>query len=144
MVDVASRLPRFNPHGSDAHAYRPARYLQTVQISTDGFAGYPEAIDLAFGPYARHGVLIKQFRNARMEYTPSEMIGADRRPLHDDIDPFSICTSHVERHNLTVHLYEAVCPADALFLQEAREPRGRRSDVHRVLQLLLAAPDARH
>jgi hypothetical protein len=64
-----------------------------------------EAVDLAFGPYARHGVLIKQYRNARMEYTPSEMIGTDRRPRDEGLDPWSICTSHVERHNLTCRTF---------------------------------------
>jgi hypothetical protein len=105
MVDIASRLPKQNPHASDAHGYKPAGYLQAVQISTDGFAGYPEAIDLAFGPYARHGVLIKQYRNANREYTPSEMVGTDRRPIDEGVDPWSICTSHIERHNLTVRTF---------------------------------------
>jgi hypothetical protein len=41
MVDIAKRLPRQSPHASDAHAYQPAGYLQTVQITTDGFAAYP-------------------------------------------------------------------------------------------------------
>ena len=40
MMDVASRLTMPNPHASDAHAYRPAAYLEVVQISTDGFAAY--------------------------------------------------------------------------------------------------------
>jgi hypothetical protein len=50
-------------------------------------------------------VLIKQYRNARMDYTPSEMVGTDRRPLKGDISPWSICTSHVERHNLTIRTF---------------------------------------
>jgi hypothetical protein len=49
-----------------------------VQISTDGFAAYPEAVDLAFGPYAKYGVIIKEYRNASMIYTPSEMVGTKR------------------------------------------------------------------
>ncbi len=31
--------------------------------STDGFPGYPEAVDLAFGPYAKYGQIIKDYRN---------------------------------------------------------------------------------
>jgi hypothetical protein len=38
-------------------------------------ARYPEAVDLAFGPYCKFGVIIKEYRNAKPIYTPSEMVG---------------------------------------------------------------------
>ena len=63
---------------------------------------YPEAIDLAFSQYAAHGVLIKEYRNASIAYTPSEMVGTDRRVISGNINKFTICTSDVERHNLTI------------------------------------------
>ena len=78
-----------------------------VQISTDGFAAYPEAVDLAFGPYAKYGVLIKDYRNANLIYTPSEMVGT-KRIRHRGISKGqerSICTSHVERLNGTQRLF---------------------------------------
>jgi hypothetical protein len=31
----------------------------------DGFAAYLGAVDLAFGPYAKFGTIIKDYRNAR-------------------------------------------------------------------------------
>ena len=34
-----------------------------------------EAVDLAFGPYAKFGTIVKDYRNASMPYTPSEMVG---------------------------------------------------------------------
>jgi IS1 family transposase len=103
MSGLASRLkPMPKPHQTDAHAYQSAKRLYITQISTDGFPGYPEAVDLAFGQYAQYGVLIKQYRNANMDYTPSEIVGTDRRPIKGNVTPWSICTSHVERHNLTI------------------------------------------
>lgn len=102
MTDLASRLVWPQPHESDDHAWQKGFYRTITQISTDGFAGYPEAVDLAFGPYAKYGQIIKQFRNATMIYTPSEIIGTERRVIKGDFDPYSICTSHVERHNLTI------------------------------------------
>jgi IS1 family transposase len=102
MTDLASRLVFPSPHAGDAHAYQPARQLYITQVSTDGFAGYPEAVDLAFGGHARYGVIIKQYRNANMDYSPSEMVGTQRRPITGELTPWSICTSHVERHNLTI------------------------------------------
>ena len=104
-VDLAGRMTRPNPHASDAHAYGSGGYLQRVQISTDGFAAYAEAIDLAFGPYADHGIIIKEYRNAGMQYDPGEMVGTQRRTVSDAIDPWTICTSHVERLNGTTRLF---------------------------------------
>jgi len=30
------------------------------------------------------------------------MVGTERRPMTGELSPWSICTSHVERHNLTI------------------------------------------
>lgn len=105
MVDLASRVELPKPHDSDRHRYFEDGHKIVLQISTDGLAAYPEAIDLAFGPYAKHGVIIKEYRNASMQYTPSEMIGTIRKPIDEGVDPWSICTSHIERHNLTVRTF---------------------------------------
>jgi hypothetical protein len=82
-------------------------YRPVVQISTDGFPGYPEAVDLAFGPYARYGVIIKDYRNAKMIYTPSEMVGTKRTGIRGirGREQRTICTSHVERLNGTQRLF---------------------------------------
>lgn len=103
MSDVAKRLARPAPHASDAHGFAKGGYLPIVQISTDGFAGYPEAVDLAFGPYAKYGVIIKEYKNATMTYTPSEMVGAKRTGIRgiEGRNVRSIGTSHVERLNGT-------------------------------------------
>ncbi|MBW3599111.1 MAG: hypothetical protein KY475_17800, partial [Planctomycetes bacterium] len=74
MVDLARRIEIPRPHASDDHHFERRRPEPVIQISTDGLAAYPEAIDLAFGPYASHGVLIKEYRNATMQYDPSEMV----------------------------------------------------------------------
>jgi len=78
-----------------------------VQISTDGWAGYPEAVDLAFGSYARYGSIVKEYRNATMAYTPSEMVGTKRAGHRgmENRDLQTICTSHVERLNGTQRLF---------------------------------------
>jgi hypothetical protein len=104
-VDLAGRLTRPNPHASDAHGYQAGGYLNRVQLSTDGFAAYAEAIDLAFGPYGQHGVIIKEYKNAHMKYDPNEMVATERRVISGGIDEFSICTSHIERFNGTTRLF---------------------------------------
>jgi IS1 family transposase len=77
---------------------------QRPQISTDGWRAYPESVDAAFAGRADHGVLVKNYRNTDMpgRYGPPEMIGTDRQVINGGIDEWSICTSHVERSNLTI------------------------------------------
>ena len=102
MMDLASRLVLPKPGSSDRHAYENHDFEPVVQISTDGFAAYPEAVDLAFGPFATFGTIIKEYRNAGMQYDPSEMVGTKRNARKGEIDLWSICTSHIERNNLTL------------------------------------------
>jgi IS1 family transposase len=102
MMDLASRLVFPNPGSADRHAYEDHDFEPVVQISADGFAAYPEAVDLAFGPFATFGTIIKEYRNAGMQYDPSEIVGTKRTARRGEIDPWSICTSHIERNNLTL------------------------------------------
>ena len=108
MMDVAGRLVFPNAHASDAHSYMAGGYKPIVQISTDGFAAYPEAVDLAFGPYAKFGTIIKEYRNASMIYTP-ERNGRHQADGHTRNigrrEVRTICTSHVERLNGTQRLF---------------------------------------
>lgn len=108
MVDLRSRLAAGPaPHASDDHAFAVGHFQPIVQISTDGFAAYPEAVDLAFGPYAKFGTIIKEYRNANIVYQPSEMVGTKRtgrRGIGKDAER-TICTSHVERNNLTIRTF---------------------------------------
>ena len=107
MLDVASRLNIPKPHASDSHNFQVLDYQPITQVSTDGFAAYPEAVDLAFGPYVRYGTIIKQYRNAKMVYTPSEMVGTKRqgRKNISGREERTITTSHVERLNGTQRLF---------------------------------------
>ena len=105
MVDLAKRLVFPTPYASDPHDYQAGGYVHITQISSDGFQGYPEAVDLAFGAYAKYGQIIKDYRNATQpgRYAPPEMVGTERKGVFG-MNPFeerTICTSHVERHNLT-------------------------------------------
>jgi IS1 family transposase len=104
MMSLKSRMrPIPKPHATDAHHFRTGQPFYLTQVSTDGFPGYPEAVDLAFGPYAKYGTIIKEYRNDGMQYDPSEMVGTRRTDIRGvGEDLHSICTSHVERHNLTI------------------------------------------
>jgi hypothetical protein len=107
MSDIAGRLVFPNAHASDAHSYQMGGYKPITQISTDCFAAYPEAVDLAFGPYVKFGTIRKEYRNATMIYTPSEMVGTQRTGIRGigDRERNTICTSRVERLNGTQRLF---------------------------------------
>ncbi|HWB13813.1 MAG TPA: hypothetical protein VG826_31595 [Pirellulales bacterium] len=107
MKDVAGRLVWPNPHASDDHAFSVGSFKRIVQISTDAFAAYPEAVDLAFGQYVKYVTIVKEYRNAKIIYTPSEMVGTRRKPRRgmSDGEKWTICTSHVERLNGTQRLF---------------------------------------
>src|SRR5262249_2526739 len=77
------------------------------QLSTDGWRANPDAIEDAFAGRVSHGVLIKDYRNAEQpgRYGPPEMVGTDRRVISGPIGENEICTSHVERHNLSIRTF---------------------------------------
>jgi hypothetical protein len=62
---------------------------------------------LAFGPYAKYGTIIKEYRNANIIYTPSKMIGTKRTGIRGikGREQRTICTSHVERNHLTLRTF---------------------------------------
>jgi IS1 family transposase len=97
MVDLADRIAL--PTATDTGI----RSGTVPQISTDGFAAYPEAVDLAFADNCRYGQIIKDYRNTDMpgRYGPPELISTQRREIFGAFNPMTICTSHVERMNLT-------------------------------------------
>jgi IS1 family transposase len=101
MVDLARRINL--PRGTDTGTIPGI----IPQLSTDGFAAYPEAVDLAFGRYVNYGVLIKDYRNTDQpgRYGPPELIATERREIFGIVNEQSICTSHVERHNLTIRTF---------------------------------------
>lgn len=106
MRSLASHVVFPKPHSSDAHHFASGGYKPVIQISTDGFAAYPEAVGMFFGPYARFGTIVKEYRNNKLPYHPSEVVGTKRRPVFNlQGRERSIRTSHIERCNLTVRTF---------------------------------------
>ena len=77
-------------------------------VSTDGFNPYHTAIPAAFDFNVDHGMLIKQFGSpsvaAQRRYSPATIIGAKHYQNAGHSQPGQICTSHVERSNLTIRM----------------------------------------
>jgi IS1 family transposase len=77
-------------------------------VSTDGFNPYHTAIPAAFGHRVDHGMLIKQFggpsQAGQRRYSPATIIGAKHYQNAGTSKPGQICTSHIERSNLTIRM----------------------------------------
>jgi transposase-like protein/IS1 family transposase len=77
-------------------------------VSTDGFRPYHVAIPAAFNHAVDHGMLIKQYgspsKSEQRRYSPANIIGAKEYQNAGHSEPGQICTSHIERSNLTVRM----------------------------------------
>lgn len=77
------------------------------QLTTDGFHPYRTAIPATFGPHLRFAVLIKDYDAApedQRRYSPPEVVRVTIRIQTGNPDRESICTSHIERSNLTIRM----------------------------------------
>jgi IS1 family transposase len=78
----------------------------TPQISTDGWGPYQPCIARSFGRSVRHGVLIKNYVNPESgRYAPPDLVKTERINIRGIKDLNTICTSHVERNNLTIRTF---------------------------------------
>jgi len=76
-----------------------------VQLTTDGYRPYLEAVESAFGCAIDYSVLQKLYgypseRDSR--YSPAQCIGIEVKPVSGNPDPAHISTGYIERQNWTV------------------------------------------
>ena len=81
------------------------RLANHVQITTDAFNGYYEAIDLAFGIDVDYAQLHKRFvSNGEIRYSPPTISGVFHLVMQGSPRKKNISTSFVERQNLTMRM----------------------------------------
>ena len=85
-----------------------ARLANRVQLSTDGYGAYLEAVEGAFGGYVDYAQLIKVYGNPpdeeRRRYSPGQCLSTRKIPVSGTPDMAEVNTSYVERHNLTMRM----------------------------------------
>jgi IS1 family transposase len=86
---------------------RAATSDQPFQITADGFGSYVSAIDNTLSDRCDFAQLIKVYRatpEGERRYSPAEVVSTERVPVIGNPDPARMCTSHVERQNLTMRM----------------------------------------
>ena len=80
----------------------------SFQVSTDGFIPYRDAVVYSLGgQYVDFAQIVKVYaanREGEQRYSPAEVVDCVKTPIFGDPDPRRICTSHIERQNLTVRM----------------------------------------
>jgi IS1 family transposase len=77
------------------------------QLTTDGFRAYTDAVHYSLGTRVDFAQLVKVYaasRDGEQRYSPAEVIDAIPVPQWGNPDFRKICTSHVERQNLTMRM----------------------------------------
>ena len=84
-----------------------SRLAGRVQLTSDGFRPYVDAVDSAFGADVDYAMLVKLYSNsgqADTRYSPGEIVDARPIPIMGNPKPRLISTSHIERQNLTIRM----------------------------------------
>jgi transposase-like protein/IS1 family transposase len=76
------------------------------QVTTDGLAAYRNNVPFAFGMQVDFAQLIKVYSSTQetTRYSPAKIISTEKLPMMGDCDEDRICTSHIERMNLSIRM----------------------------------------
>ena len=86
---------------------RHATARTNYQITADGFAPYVSAIDNTLSDRVDFAQMIKSYRatpEGERRYSPAEVVSTEVVPVVGTPDRNRVCTSHVERQNLTMRM----------------------------------------
>ena len=78
-----------------------------MQLTTDGHKPYLAAVEDAFGVDIDYAMLVKIYGSdpeAEKRYSPAKCLGCDVKLITGEPDPKLICTSYIERSNLTLRM----------------------------------------
>jgi transposase-like protein/IS1 family transposase len=87
---------------------RATSATQRFQLTTDGLQAYIPAVDLNLSDRCDFAQLIKIYaspREGEQRYSPGEVVEAVPVVISGNPNPNRICTSHVERQNLTMRMH---------------------------------------
>jgi IS1 family transposase len=85
------------------------RLRNRIQLTSDGFAPYQLAVELAFHRQGiDYAMLVKNYNEAtpedRRRYSPARFVSATKTPIFGEPDEKLISTSYIERQNLNIRM----------------------------------------
>jgi IS1 family transposase len=85
---------------------------ERFQLTTDGLAAYVDPVTAILGDRVDYAQLIKVYgkndgdaSSPERRYSPGEVLDSTPKPIFGDPDKARICTSHIERQNLTMRTF---------------------------------------
>lgn len=84
-----------------------SRLANPVQLTTDGFGVYLNAVQAAFGNNIDYAMLMKKYGvdpQAERRYSPAKIVSVEKEVIKGNPDYKHISTSYVERQNLTMRM----------------------------------------
>jgi len=78
------------------------------QISSDAFPPYPDVIEQVFGCRVDYGIITKEYESEHVgpgRYAPPKVSGCTKKVMMGSPNEDNICTSYVERNNLTMRTF---------------------------------------
>jgi hypothetical protein len=115
------------------------------QATTDGFPPYFDAIHNCLGTRGDFARLIKVYAapaDDEHRYSPARVVEAIAKPEWGQADVYRICTSHVERQNLTMRMQiRRLTRLTNAFSKKAGQLVGRACSILCLVQFLPNAPD---
>ena len=83
------------------------RLSTRVQLTTDGYGVYLDAVETAFGSFIDYAMLVKIYGESQepvRQYSPAQCTAAISKPIMGRPDPRHISPSYVDRQNLTMRM----------------------------------------
>jgi len=87
------------------------RLKNRIQLASDGFAPYYEAVELAWGSDVDYGQIVKSYQTEEGKYTPErkysppQFVSVSKYAITGNPDLLHAHTSHIERLNATTRLH---------------------------------------
>ena len=115
-IDVESRMvpaylvgKRDGYHADTFVGDLASRLNNRPQISTDGLAAYPDAVERGFGASVDYGQVVKIYGTSDMadqrRYSPAKLVEVRKAVVAGNPDTALISTSYIERQNLTMRMH---------------------------------------
>jgi IS1 family transposase len=86
-----------------------SRLNNRIQLSTDALAAYRDAVERAFGADIDYAQIVKEYaspaREDQRKYSPATLVAVYKSVVNGVPNPAKVCTSYIERANLTVRTH---------------------------------------